>query len=81
MATTKQAQRARQRATARAERNDYEIMRARTLATGRGAIPAEIERNVRKIETRTTWDKEPRQLGARDWDRGVSLADFARGEL
>ena len=77
MATTKRAA----KALKRSADNDFNIMRARTLATERGASPAEIERNVLKIQTRTTWDKEPRQLGARDWDRGVSLGDFARGEL
>ena len=60
----------------RSESNDFEIMRARTLATLRGATPPEIERSVLALEEFTTWDKEPRQLGARDWDRGVSLADF-----
>ena len=59
--------------------NDYNIMVARTLATGRGAIQAEIERNVMKIQDHTTWDKQPQDEP--DWDRGVSLADFARGEL
>jgi hypothetical protein len=29
---------------------DYEIMRARTLATMRGATPAEIQRNVALVE-------------------------------
>ena len=65
MATTKQAA----RALKRSAENDYLIMYARHQATRRGAIPAEIEREVMKIQTRTTWD------------RGVSVGDFARGEL
>lgn len=31
--------------------HDYEIMRARTLATGRGATPAEIQHNVARFES------------------------------
>ena len=77
MATTKQAA----RALKRSADNDFNIMYARVQAKRRGATPAEVERNVMKIQTRTTWDKEPVQLGRRDWDRGVSVGDFARGEL
>lgn len=35
----------------RAERADFEIMRARTLAKQRGATPLEVQRNVEKYET------------------------------
>jgi hypothetical protein len=35
----------------KADYNDFEIMRARVLATGRGATPNEIEINVLRLES------------------------------
>ncbi len=60
----------------RSESNDFEIMRARTLSTLRGATPPEIERSVLALEDFTTWDSSDYEARVRKLEaEGMTRSD------